>query len=77
MTMCDTPGTIMILLRLCYQHYLKTGSTLLGIEDWTYMFPNGVPTDIELDTMWESQKNKNEFLGNMIDNAQYWLARYI
>jgi len=75
MTMCDTPGVLMILLRLCYQYYLKTGKTLLGIEDWAFMFSESIPTASELDIMWESQK-RDSLIDNMVDDVQYWLERH-
>ena len=72
-TFVDTPANAMILLRLCWQYWKRTRKEFLNIEDWAFIFPMGTPTQLELKKMWESQKRKDEPIGeNMIDNIKYW-----
>ena len=74
MTFVDRPGNVMILLRLCYQYYMKTKTEMLGISEWAELFPMGVPSDKELEQMWDSQKSRGGefFTGNMLDNPKVW-----
>lgn len=72
LTMVRTPGDTMILLRLCYQYWKKTGKEFLTVADWCEMFPMGTPTEEERRVMWDSQKDANQPLGNMVDNMEFW-----
>lgn len=70
LTFVNSPGNIMILLRLCYQYFKKTNKSLLNIEDWSNIFPFGYPTTQELNQMWLSQKLPNN--NNMVDYPELW-----
>ena len=73
----DRPAKIMMLLRLCYQYWRDYGGTLLNIETFCLMFPNGTPSDDELRVMWKSQKYLDRpadcFSDNLLDYAESWL----
>jgi hypothetical protein len=72
-TFASNPGRIMILLRLCWQQYMKNGTKLFDFNTWaTDMFPWGVPTEQELEVMWDSQKAAEQPLGNLLDNEDVW-----
>jgi len=72
MTFLDSPGKVMLLLRLCYQYHKKSGKTYLNIDDWAMIFPFGTPTEDEFNQMWESQKLYGERPDNMVDYVEYW-----
>lgn len=72
-TWVKNPGKVMMLLRLLYQEWKKSGKQYFNLEDWTLIFfPYGVPTDEEQEKWWDSQKSFDEPLGNMVDNSSYW-----
>ena len=69
----DTPGCIMMLLRLIYQEWKKTGKTYFDLNDFCMsIFPIGFPTEEEQESWWDSQKASDEPIGNMVDNSEYW-----
>jgi len=69
----DNPGKIMMLLRLVYQEWKKTGKTYFDLNDLCMViFPLGFPTEEEQRSWWDSQKASDEPLGNMVDNPEYW-----
>ena len=73
MTFAQNPGKIMILLRLCWQKYVENGTKLFDLLVWAQeVFPWGVPTEQELEAMWDSQKAKDQPYGNLIDNPDIW-----
>ena len=72
-TWADNPGKVMMLLRLVYQEWKRTGQTYFTLSDWAEkFFPFGTPSDNEQEQWWNSQKNENEPLKNMVDNQKYW-----
>jgi len=71
----DSPGILMILLRLCYQYWRNTGQELIGVEDFAYIFPCGTPNKDELKEMWESQKYRDHpalSSDNLLDYPELW-----
>ena len=72
----NNPGKIMILLRLCFQYWLKTERSFLGISEWVDIFPSGVPTEKELEQMWDSQKfsEAGVMTDNLVDCPSLWVA---
>lgn len=77
LTFVDRPGLVMILLRLCYQCWKRTGQTRFGIESWSVeLFPFGVPTEQDCETYWESQKGSWGVGGighdNLLDDPENW-----
>lgn len=70
------PGNAMIFLRMCYEQYLKTGQSLFKFEDFSEMFPWGVPDEESLQKMWDSQKHRNAPIGNMLDDKSCWARKY-
>jgi hypothetical protein len=72
-TWVNNPGKIMMLLRLAYQEWKDTGKEYFTIEDWaSSFFPMGTPTEEEQSQWWNSQKDPESPLGNMVDNPEYW-----
>jgi len=71
-TAFTNPGKIMILLWLAYQYYKKNQVPFLSLNEWTAIFPFGVPTEEELQRMWESQKAPGAPMGNLLDDIRTW-----
>lgn len=69
-TFIDNPAKLIILLRLCYQHWQKTNQTFLNINEWANIFPWGIPTEQELHNMWKSQKHPE--YNNLLDYPFSW-----
>lgn len=65
----NSPGKVMLLLRMCFEYAEEHHKTLLNASDWVYMFPWGVPSEEEWEQMWDSQKQDGL---NMVDNIMYW-----
>lgn len=73
MTFAVNPGLLMILLRLCYQEYVKNGTVLFDLTVWSMnMFPMGTPTEESLKRFWEEQKESGAPLGNALDDVDNW-----
>lgn len=74
MDIMQTPGKVMLLLRLCYQTWKEIGFTVFNVEVFAKMFPWGVPTEQEWKSMWDSQKcDRNENVtDNLVDDVKYW-----
>ena len=69
------PGKIIMLLWLAHQYHKKVhhrNITLLGIDEWVDIFPFGVPTEKEMERMWESQKAPGAPSGNLLDDIKTW-----
>ena len=74
-TFVDRPGLAILLLRLCWQEWKKNGTTKFDLNIWgTKLFPFGVPTEEELEAMWDSQKgfNNNSNVDNLLDLSDNW-----
>lgn len=74
-TFVNTPGRVMILLRLCYQYWKNTGKEIIDIDDFAYIFPWGTPTESELEQMWNSQKyfdRPENCSDNLLDYPELW-----
>ena len=78
LTFINSPAHVVLLLWLCLQYYKKTGKTFLGAEEWGEIFPNGPPSNEELNMMWASQKHKTDADGsfsdiNLLDVHALWM----
>lgn len=72
-TFADNPGKAMIMLRLCYQHWKKTGCTDFNLDVWCKdMFPLGIPSEESMQEWWDSQKDSKAPLGNLVDDYNNW-----
>lgn len=71
-TAFTNPGKVMVLLWLAHQYHKKNQVPLLGLNEWVDIFPFGVPTEEELERMWESQKAPGAPLGNLLDDIKTW-----
>lgn len=75
-TFVDSPGNIMALLRLCWQHWQESGETEFNIHCWcSNLFPYGTPSESDLKIWWDSQKSENAPLGNLVDIAELWSSK--
>jgi hypothetical protein len=73
LTFVDVPGKVMALLRICWQHWKKSGKTEFNLFCWcSELFPHGVPSDSDLQSWWDSQKDNNAPLGNLVDRSDLW-----
>lgn len=72
-TFANNPGKIMGLLWLCRQEWQKTRRTIFDITCWCEaMFPHGVPSEADIRKWWDSQKDNDAPLGNLVDNVKLW-----
>lgn len=74
-TVFTNPGKVIMLLWLAHQSHKKVHHnrvTILGIDEWADIFPNGVPTEEELERMWKSQKAPGAPMGNLLDDIKTW-----
>jgi len=71
-TVFNNPGKIVMLLWLAYKYHLEKKIAYLDINAWVDMFPMTIPTEEELQYMWESQKSPGAPLGNLLDDPNTW-----
>ncbi len=68
-----SPGNAVMWCYTLNRLYAKT-KRMVTMEDFTYAFPEGFPTEEELSSIWQGQKadKPTQFTDNLLDNLATW-----
>lgn len=52
--------------------YACNPKDVITLEDWTYAFPFGIPTEQEKSELWEAQKSHDKKETDLVNHFEFW-----